>query len=80
MLNDQRLQTAAVTSAAIAAAAPSASTLAGLAAPAPVALVLGAIVLQERVDAVSIIGAVVCIVGAMIIRLEPRQQTAPRAA
>ena len=40
---------------------------------APVALLLGAIVLGERVDAVSIVGAVVCILGAMIIRREPAQ-------
>ena len=37
----------------------------------PVALVLGALVLHERIDAISILGAVVCIVGALIIRREP---------
>jgi drug/metabolite transporter (DMT)-like permease len=40
---------------------------------APVALMLGAAVLHEHVDRVSIIGAVVCILGALIIRREPAQ-------
>lgn len=41
---------------------------------------LGAVVLRKHVDKVSIIGAVVCILRALIIRLEPAQSTPARPA